>query len=915
MNIRGVADSLGVASHRRACPECGSTTTIAHGLCLGCLFQCGLSSEQGGECLDSVLAEVEIRDTDWHLANYHILEEIGRGGMGVIYRARQAHSKRIVALKRVLAFHSDSIETLNRFEREAEAAASLDHPNILPIYEVGRCQNGLPFFSMKFAPGGSLLQSIAVFRDHPRTAVELVAKVARAVDHAHSRGILHRDLKPGNILLDANAEPFVADFGLAKWLDASADLTRTLTIFGTPGYIAPEQADTSRDRLGPGVDVYSLGAILFELLSGRPPFLGEHAIAVVQQAAEETAPKLRSIASEQDRDLETICERCLEREPSARYTTARDLADDLTRWLEHRPIRARRTSPPVRFWQWSRRNPALATSLGLIALLIAGIFGKQIEAHRLKAAMRETAVANHSITIAPFLNLDEIESDAGVTSSVAIALQTELSRVGPCRVSIAREIPHDWSGSGAPDEVRELAQRNSSRAVLAGTVRRCDGKTRIGFHFATADGDNSILSRVITVNSERSPDLFDGSFAKSIYAFVEGTEKSKSPEDPATDNERVRAFIAAGRDLMNRRTIAELDRAIVCFESAIREDAHSISARAFLAMAYQGRDLLLADPTLAPRALKVAREAVGLGPADPTANRALNFVYATNGRYAEAQEYILRALEFGDRSGRAFGQIAYNWKSLGRPDKAIKWYDKAKAAQHHPGDFEALMGDCWADLGKDEQARVAYESAVTFQPDQPEGWLGLARLKLLAGDSNGARQICQAQLLHYPDAPIAREFAALVEFFSRNYPEAERRYAELAEKDPLGGGRDSTYGAVDYHSAIARLKIQAGDESQARGVLLEVKSAAKRKLAAAPFDPQILYRLSAAEAMLDQTEDSLRDFKTAIDAGWIDYRSPRLDPRFDSISQSPSFNTILSDLAATVARLGRQSSAASPLTN
>ena len=163
--------------------------------------------------------------------------------MGVIYRARQRHSRRIVALKRILAHHADSRDTLVRFRREAEAAASLDHPNILPIYEVSEGEDGLPFFSMKFAAGGSLLENQAALRSDTRTAVALMAKVSRAVEYAHSRGILHRDLKPGNILLDGRGEPLVSDFGLAKWLDANKDLTKSLTTFGTPGYIAPEQAE------------------------------------------------------------------------------------------------------------------------------------------------------------------------------------------------------------------------------------------------------------------------------------------------------------------------------------------------------------------------------------------------------------------------------------------------------------------------------------------------------------------------------------------------------------------------------------------------------------------------------------------------------------------------------------------------
>src|SRR5205807_9758788 len=209
-----------------------------------------------------------------------------------------------------------------------------DHPNILPIYEVGEDEDGFPFFSMKFAAGGSLRDAAPHLRSEPFRSVELMAKVCRAVQYAHAQGILHRDLKPGNILLDGRGEPLVSDFGLAKWLDISSDLTRTLTVFGTPGYIAPEQANGPSASLKPTSDIYSLGAILFDLLAGRPPFLGEHALSVIQQAADKPAPKLRAVTPTLDRDLETICARCLEREPAARYHSAGQLAEDLDRWLE-----------------------------------------------------------------------------------------------------------------------------------------------------------------------------------------------------------------------------------------------------------------------------------------------------------------------------------------------------------------------------------------------------------------------------------------------------------------------------------------------------------------------------------------------------------------------------------------------------
>ena len=340
------------------------------GICVSCLLREGLEGgdEVSQAFYQSVLAEVDAPHKSWFLGNYKILEQIGCGGMGVIYRARQRHSRRIVAVKRVLSYRADSHGALERFRREAQAVASLDHPNILPIYEVSESEDGLPFFSMKFAEKGSLRENVASLRDEPRKCVQLMAKVARAVEYAHSRGVLHRDLKPGNILLDDRGEPLVSDFGLAKLLDANNDLTRSLTTFGTAGFIAPEQAGGAAADFTAAGDVYSLGAVLFNLLAGRPPFLGSNPVSVIRKASETQAPKLRSLAPLLDRDLETICARCLERDPKARYQSAGNLAADLERWLSGCPIVARPVSPPTRIWRWSRRNPKLvgAATAGLV---------------------------------------------------------------------------------------------------------------------------------------------------------------------------------------------------------------------------------------------------------------------------------------------------------------------------------------------------------------------------------------------------------------------------------------------------------------------------------------------------------------------------------------------------------------------
>src|SRR5438046_8777103 len=456
MNFPGISVSPRLGKEPVPCPECGSRSRVGRGLCLRCLLCSGIGADtDNSETLENVLAEIDVRDADWRLGNYQILEEIGRGGMGVIYRARQRHSRRIVALKQILSYDADSQETLARFRREARAAASLDHPNILPIYELSEDENGLPFFSMKFAVGGSLLDAAPALRSEPRRSVALIAKVAHAVQYAHAQGILHRDLKPGNVLLDGRGEPLVSDFGLAKWLDTTTDVTRSLMIFGTPGYIAPEQARESTPNLTPAADVYSLGAILFDLFTGRPPFLGEHALAVIQQASEKPAPKLRSLVPALDRNLDTICARCLEREPQARYRSAGDLGVDLERWLEGRTIIARRVSPPVRAWRWSKRNPKLAaaTAAAVGSAMAAAFLFFSHNGLAPRSELDSTLPPEKSIAVLPFENLSRNPDNAYFAEGIQDEILTRLSKIADLKVISRTSTQHYKS---APTNLRDI---------------------------------------------------------------------------------------------------------------------------------------------------------------------------------------------------------------------------------------------------------------------------------------------------------------------------------------------------------------------------------------------------------------------------------------------------------------------------
>jgi eukaryotic-like serine/threonine-protein kinase len=328
-----------------------------------------------------------------YFGDYELQEEIARGGMGVVYRARQVSLNRSVALKMILAGHLATPSSMQRFQTEAEAAARLDHPNVVPIYEIGQ-HDGQHYFSMKLIEGGTLADRMpndeyrmSNERSAKRRRAEfdtrhsafIISKVARAVHYAHQRGILHRDLKPTNILIDEDGEPHVTDFGLAKLIESDAGLSKSGAILGTPSYMAPEQAAGHITGLTIAADTYSLGAILYELLAGQPPFVANTPLETLRKVVEEEPipPSVvrkrgnkQSFQSQIDRDLETICLKCLRKDPKARYGSAEMLADDLERWRNGEPILACPANAPEKLWRWCKRKPAIATSIATIATLI-----------------------------------------------------------------------------------------------------------------------------------------------------------------------------------------------------------------------------------------------------------------------------------------------------------------------------------------------------------------------------------------------------------------------------------------------------------------------------------------------------------------------------------------------------------------
>jgi TolB-like protein/tRNA A-37 threonylcarbamoyl transferase component Bud32 len=929
------------------CPECGSASRVGRSLCLSCLLSAGVGangqkddlsavSSAKAETLDDLLGELDVCDADWRIGNYQILEEIGRGGMGVIYRARQRHSRRIVALKRILSYHADSQETLARFRREAQAAASLDHPNILPIYEVGECDDRLPFFSMKFAGGGSLLDAAPALRSEPRRAVALMTKVARAVQYAHAQGILHRDLKPGNILLDGRGEPLVSDFGLAKWLDASSHLTRTLTIFGTPGYIAPEQVNGPSANLSPAADVYSLGAILFDLLTGRPPFMGEHALKVIQQASEKPAPKLRTLVPSLDRDLETICAKCLEREPSARYRSAGALAEDLERWLEGRHIVARPVSPPALAWRWTRRNPVIA---GMAALLL--VLGSAVGVMIWKGEMAAPPAAS-GIAVLPFESLSPDKENVFFADGVYDGVSTKLAKVANLKV-ISHNSVAKYRGAR---NTQEIGRALNIAYVLEGSVRREAGRihlnaqlidTRTDAHVWAQEYDRD-LSDVFTLQSEIAQKVAD-----QLGAETSSTEKASIQEPPTTDLVAYDSYLRA-KDLINgisfsTRAGEDLFKSVQMLDQAVARDPLFFLAYGELAGAHDRIYFLGFDHTDAR--LKLSEAAIQtirrLRPDSGETHLALaqhfywayrdyerakqeltlarrtlpnesripllsGYIDRRQGNWEKSLEEMKQALELDPRDASILQQMALSYECLRRYNEMAATLDRALAIA--PKDVIGRVRRAWTELqwrANPKPMRTTIETILAENPDAApilaEYWVLLALRErdpaaaqhaLSAMPSDG----CYDENIPFPNGwceGLAARLRGDESAARAAFNKAREKLEQLLRDQPDYAAALCALGVVDAALGNKAAAIREGERA------VELMPVSKSALEG----PMLIEYVAVIYAWTGNKDRAIeRLVETAKLAGaYLSYGNLRLNPLWDPLRGDPRFEAIVASLA------------------
>ena len=856
----------------RICRKCGAKifSDAPEGLCTGCVLETAL-----GSFADTVagvgdpgplekLARVEVAPSSQgkttaragkllgELGDYELLEEIGRGGQGVVFRARQKSLNRNVALKVIGLGQWATPAHLKRFRLEAEAAASLDHPYIVPIYEVGE-QDGQCYFSMKFIEGGQLDEVVKHTPISIRQAAELMAKVARTVHYAHEHGILHRDIKPGNILLDAKGETHLTDFGLARLVESESTVTRTLEVLGTPSYMAPEQAAGDNAKLTRATDVYGLGAVLYQLLTGHPPFAGGTTYETIKLLLETEPRQPRLWNPKIDRDLSTICLKCLGKDPQRRYSSALALAEDLERWLKHEPIRARRTGVLTRGKKWVRRNPTTAVLTALLVALLAAI---SVIIWKSELAGRSPITG---IAVLPFENASNEPNTEYLSEGISEALINSLSELQQLRV-IARPTAFHYKRKDV--EPRRVGRELGAAAVLTGKVRQMQDALSVQVDLVdTATGAQIWGARY----DRKIADLvaIKQAIAQEVTAKLKlklsGEEQRRLVKRDSTNAEAYQ-FYLRGRYFWNKRTSDGIKQAIEHFQQSVERDPNFALGYVGLADSYTGLTFynFAAPHEAMPKAKESATKALALDDTLAEAHATLAHIlinYDWNSSAAEKE--FKRSIELNPEYATAHQWYAIHFlTATGRLEEAVQEMKKALELDPASLVMNTFMGATLSYTGRYDEAIDQCRRTIQMDPNFAVAhWhLGLAYE--------------QKQLLD----------EAIEEF---------RKAISLSGGSPL------------MKAALARAYAKAQKTHEANEMLNELNELAKRQYASA-------YELATIYVALGNNEEAFQLLAKAYAEHSFHLVNLNVSPHFKSVRSDPRFQDL-------VQRLGLSKSASNPV--
>jgi serine/threonine protein kinase/tetratricopeptide (TPR) repeat protein len=949
----------------RICHKCGAKifSDAPRGLCTACVLETALGVEAEtlvATVVDPGLAEQLARDEATgappvkiaahadellgELGDYELLEVVGRGGQGVVFRARQKSLNRIVALKVISLGQWASTAHLKRFRLEAEAAARLEHPGIVPIHEVGE-REGSCYFSMKFVEGGQLDQVARRQPIPPRRAVELIAKVSRTVHYAHEHGILHRDIKPGNILLDAKGEPHLTDFGLARLVESESSVTHTLDVLGTPSYMAPEQAAGNNAAVGSVTDVYGLGAVLYQLLTGHPPFAGGTTYETIKLVLETEPRQPRQLNPKIDRDLSTICLKSLEKDPKRRYPSALALAEDLERWLKHEPIRARHTGIFARGRKWVQRNPARALSAGSLVALAAASGWIIWKSELIRQPL------TNGIAVLPFENLNDQKENSVFADGVQDDILSKLAKIGDLKV-ISRSSVMEYRGKR---NVRQIGDALRVSHVLEGSVRRAGTHLHLNAQLIDTRTDTHVwveqydrdLNDLFAIQSEIVQKV-----AEHVHAKLSATEKASIEERPTQDliaydfyaravsmiyNVQVPSDSTADTPLNADKTLSE---AVDLLNKAVTRDPNFFLAYCQLALVHDLVYDMEIDHT--PARLALAQSAIDsafrLRPNSGEAHLALGWhLYLGKSDYDRARAELALAQQSLPNNPVVYDLAGSMDRSQRRWADAI--HNLERACELDPRNLPYLinLGSTYLWLHDYDEHTKIMDRIVALHPERRPGRIFRAHIEVSRrADTGPFRAAIKSILANEPGSekdPFVAGQCYTLALYDRDWDAAGRAAAVLSQKNSLRWwvqlGRDFWVGAV------ARLK---GDETSARAAFMRARAQQEEEIRGHPDDVTLLSELGLIDAGLGRKEEALNEGRRATELapsvkdsstepyvelcfaiicawtgerelalgqlealsktpGYHDYGDLRLSPLWDPLRGDPRFEKIVTSLA------------------
>ena len=854
----------------RACRKCEAEilADAPEGLCTACLFETGLDL-LASDIRDARPAPESHRNhsarpakTLADFGDYELLEEIGRGGQGVVYRARQKSLNRTVALKVIGLGHWATEVHLKRFRLEAEAAASLEHPGIVPIHEVGE-RDGSCYFSMKFVEGGQL-DAVAKREAMPiRRAVELIVKLARTVHYAHERGILHRDIKPGNILLDAKGEPHLTDFGLARLVESESTVTRTIEVMGTPSYMAPEQAAGNNAAVSSATDVYGIGAVFYQLLTGQPPFAGGTTYETIKLLLETEPRPPRLLNPKVDRDLSTICLKCLEKDPQRRYSSALDLAEDLERWLKHEPIAARRTGLLMRARKWVRRNPTSALLAASLIALIAAV-GWNVWKSELIRRPVTTGIA-----VLPFENLSEQKENTVFADAVQDDILTKLAKIADLKV-ISRTSVMDYRGKR---NMRQIGNDLRVSHILEGSVRRTGTRVHMNAQLIDTRTDTHVwveqydrdLNELFAIQSEIAQKV-----AEQLHAKISAAEKLAIERPPTVDLTAFDLYTRANNLLLtmsfSSSVRADLMEAVALLNQAVAHDPSFSQAYCQLADAHTRFYFLGFDHT--PARLALAEEAIQAAfRLRPDAGevhlaRAKN-LYQGHLDYDGALAELEIARQTLPNDARVFELKGYIERRQGRWEESSR--NLERAIDLDPRNLLTLhqIAISYGDLRRYAQQKAVLDRALTIDPNNVETKVTHAFVELdWKADTRPLHQMIDSIRATDPAAVRSIADSWLICAQAERAAAAAKNALIALGGDPINLGGDVLFSRPFLEGVIARM---TKDDAKARSAFTAARAEQEKTVQAQPNYGPPLCALGLIDAALGRKEEALHEGRRAVE--------------------------------------------------